>query len=276
MKDFIDPVCGMNLKEKKSLKIRYKGKIYSLCSMKCKDKFNKNPENYHHGVKDIIIELRNVWKIYKLGKVKLNVLKNLSLIIEKKEFLAIQGPSGSGKSTMLSSIGCLGNPTKGEIYLEGKDISDLNRSNLAHIRGQKIGFVFQQFNLIAALTALKNVMLPMIFQRVPKKKRIEKANKLLKLVGLSERIHHKPNELSGGEQQRVAIARALANDPDIILADEPTGNLDSKSGKEIIILLKELYQKKNKTIIMVTHDDKLAKEADRIVYMKDGQIVKHI
>jgi len=271
-----DIVCGMNIDEKESLKIEYEDKIYHICSLNCKNKFWSNPEKYSKGIKDIIIELYNVWKIYRLGKVEVNALKDLSLIIEKGEFLAIQGSSGSGKSTMLHSIGCLDKPSRGEISLEGRDISSLNRSDLAQVRGQKIGFVFQQFNLIPTLSALKNVMLPMIFQGVLKKRRIERAKKLLNLVGLGDRIHHRPNEMSGGEMQRVAIARALANNPELILADEPTGNLDSRTGKEVIALLKKLRKEENKTIIMVTHDDKLAKEADRIVYLKDGQIIKHL
>ena len=238
--------------------------------------FRSNPEKYSRGIKGIIIELHNVWKIYRLGKTEVNALKDLSLIIEKGEFLAIQGSSGSGKSTMLNSIGCLDKPTSGKISLEGKDISSLSRSDLAQVRGQKIGFVFQQFNLIPALSALKNVMLPMIFQGVLKKKRKERAKKLLNSVGLSGRIYHKPNEMSGGEMQRVAIARALANNPELILADEPTGNLDSRTGKEIMALLEKLHKEEDKTIIMVTHDDKLAKEADRIVYLKDGQIIRHL
>jgi len=271
-----DLVCGMEVSEGGSLKIMRKKKDYYFCSSNCKIRFNNNPEKYIKPNKNFVIELNHVWKIYRLGKVEVNALKNISLKIEKGEFIAIQGPSGSGKSTMLNSIGCLDKPTKGKIQIEKKDISGLNRSDLAHIRGQKIGFVFQQFNLIPILNALKNVMLPMIFQEISKRKRMQTAKKLLVLVGLKERMYHKPNEMSGGEKQRVAIARALANNPEVILADEPTGNLDSKTGKEIMALLEKLYKEENKTIIMVTHDDKLAKEAERIVYMKDGQIVKHV
>lgn len=270
-----DPVCGMEVNEKKGFKLRYQGKTLHLCSSKCKKRFKEDPQKYYLG-EDVVIELYNVWKIHRLGEIKVRSLRNLNFKIEKGEFLAIQGPSGSGKSTLLNSLGCLDKPTRGKIFLEGENISDLNRSDLAQVRGQKIGFVFQQFNLVPTLSALKNVMLPMIFQGILKRKRIKRAKQLLSLVRLSNRMYHKPNELSGGEMQRVAIARALANDPEVILADEPTGNLDSKTGMAIISLLKRLHEKEKKTIIMVTHDDQLAKEAERIIYLKDGQIVKHL
>lgn len=221
-----------------------------------------------------IIKIDDVWKIYDLGEVKIPVLRGLNLDIKKGEFLAIMGPSGSGKSTAMNLIGCLDLPTKGTVFLDGKDISKLHESVLAQIRGRKIGFVFQQFNLINSLTALGNVMLPMIFQSVPSEIRKEKALNLLMQVGLSNRVNHLPTQLSGGEQQRVAMARALANDPEIILADEPTGNLDSKTGKEIIKFLKELHSKKDKTVIVITHDKNIAKHAKRITYLMDGRVVK--
>ncbi|MBW2999473.1 ABC transporter ATP-binding protein, partial [Candidatus Woesearchaeota archaeon] len=202
--------------------------------------------------KNVIIDLRNVWKIYQMGEVQVEASRGLNLQILKDDFVAVQGPSGSGKSTCMNMIGCLDIPTKGTIFLEGHNISEMTESELAKIRGQKIGFVFQQFNLINTLTALENVMLPMIFQEMPREKRIERAKHLLEMVELGERIYHKPTELSGGEQQRVAIARALANDPDVILADEPTGNLDSKTGEKVIKFLNELHQKEKKTIVMVT------------------------
>lgn len=220
-----------------------------------------------------LIQLQDVWKTYRMGKVEVNALRGINLSIKRGEFVAIQGPSGSGKSTMVSSIGCLDVPTKGRIFLEGKDISRLSESSLAQIRGRKIGFVFQQFNLINTLTVLENVMLPMMFQDIPREQRTEKAKNLVGLVNLSHRTNHRPTELSGGEQQRVAIARALANDPEIILADEPTGNLDTKTGMIVMDFLKKLH-KEGKTIIMVTHDDYLAKAAQRIEYLKDGVIVK--
>ena len=221
-----------------------------------------------------IIELRDVWKIYKMGEVEVPALRGLSLEIKHGEFVAIQGPSGSGKSTAMNMVGCLDIPTRGSVYLEGQDISKLSESELAQIRGRKIGFVFQQFNLIKTLTALENVMLPMTFQGKLKAEREARARKLLDLVELGERVNHKPTELSGGQQQRVAIARALSNDPEVILADEPTGNLDSKSGRSFMDFLKGLHKKEKKTIIMVTHDSELARFAQRTVYLMDGQIVK--
>jgi len=209
-----------------------------------------------------------------MGEIEVPALSGVNLIVKKGEFVAIQGPSGSGKSTMVNSIGCLDIPTSGEIFLEHHNIAHLEESDLAQIRGKKIGFIFQQFNLIPSLTALENVMLPMMFQNTSSKQRRARATHLLTKVGLIERIHHKPTELSGGQQQRVAIARSLANDPEVILADEPTGNLDSKTGEEMIWFLKKLNKEEKKTIVMVTHDDKLAKQADRIEFLKDGLIVK--
>jgi putative ABC transport system ATP-binding protein len=223
---------------------------------------------------DTIIKLDDVWKIYRIGKVNVPALRGLNLKIKRGEFVAVQGASGSGKSTALNSIGCLDVPTKGRVFLEGRDISKLSESELAQIRGRKIGFIFQQFNLINTLTALENVTLPMIFQNVPSEERIRKAKELLEMVELGERVYHKPTELSGGQQQRVAIARSLSNDPEVILADEPTGNLDSKTGENVINFLEKLHKEKRTTIIMVTHDAGLAKHADRIEYLKDGVIIK--
>jgi len=219
-----------------------------------------------------IIKLQNVWKTYKMGDVEVHALRGLDLEVKQGEFLAIQGPSGSGKSTAMNLIGCLDIPSKGKIFLENQNISELHESDLAQIRGRKIGFIFQQFNLINTLSALENVMLPMIFQDIPEAERRKKAKELLTLVELGDRVNHKPTELSGGQQQRVAIARSLAIDPDVLLADEPTGNLDSKTGVTVMDFLKKLHDE-GKTIVMVTHDDKLAKKAQRIEYLKDGQIV---
>jgi len=224
--------------------------------------------------KDSIIKLKNVWKIYKMGDVEVNALRGLELDVKRGEFLSIEGPSGSGKSTAMNMVGCLDIPSKGEIYLEGRNISKLPESDLAQIRGKKIGFIFQQFNLINTLSALENITLPMIFQNIPKEERIEKAKKLLEEVGLGDRMYHRPTELSGGQQQRVAIARALCNDPEVILADEPTGNLDSKTGENVVHFLQDLHKKKNTTIVMVTHDKHVAEHAERIAYLKDGAIVK--
>jgi putative ABC transport system ATP-binding protein len=208
-----------------------------------------------------------------MGKNKLDVLKGINLEIKKGDFVAILGPSGSGKSTLMNQVGILDTPSKGEVYLNGKAISKLEESDLAQIRGRTIGFVFQQFNLIPTLTALENVTLPTIFQDMPEEKRIARGTELLTNVGLGDRLHHKPTELSGGQQQRVAISRALVNDPDIILADEPTGNLDSESGRQVMNMLHDLNKKEGKTIILVTHDIHLVKEAQKIIMIKDGVIV---
>jgi len=220
-----------------------------------------------------IIELKNVWKIYQMGNVKVEACRSLDLKINKGEFVALMGPSGSGKSTAVNMIGCLDIPTKGQIFLEGEDISEFSESDLAQIRGKKIGFIFQQFNLINTLNALENIMLPMTFQDVDRHEREKYAKELLNLVELGDRMYHKPTELSGGQQQRVAIARSLANDPEVILADEPTGNLDSKTGHSVIEFLKKMHKQKKKTIIMVTHDESIAKQAQRVEHLMDGKIV---
>ena len=225
---------------------------------------------------DIIIELRNVWKTYKMGNLEVHALRGINLKIKRGEFIAIMGPSGSGKSTAMNMVGCLDVPTKGDIFLSGKNISHLEESDLAQIRGKKIGFIFQKFNLLNTLSAKENVILPMRFQNKFGEELKKKASKLMDLVDLKDRMDHKPGELSGGEQQRVAIARSMANDPEVILADEPTGNLDSTTGTKVLDFLKKLHKEKGTTIIMVTHDKKVAEEADRVEYLKDGQIVKKI
>lgn len=221
-----------------------------------------------------IIKLEKIWKTYPMGDVEVHALSDVSVDIKKGEFVAITGASGSGKSTMMNLVGCLDLPTKGKIFLEKHNISTLHESELAQIRGKKIGFVFQQFQLIPTLTALENVMLPMEFQDYPEEKAKNKAEELLRIVGLGDRMHHKPTQLSGGQQQRVAIARSLSNNPEVILADEPTGNLDSKSGKEVMALIETLWRKEGKTIIMVTHDMNLAEHAKRIIQLKDGEIMR--
>ena len=223
---------------------------------------------------EIIIELRNVHKIYDMGETKVHALDDLSLKIKQSEFVAIMGPSGSGKSTAMNLVGSLDIPTHGRIFLDGNDISNLHESDLAQIRGKKIGFIFQQFNLIPNLTAKENIMLPMLFQGYSVDEREKRAEELLKLVELEERMEHYPNQLSGGQQQRVAIARSLANDPEVILADEPTGNLDTKTG-EIVMNFLEKLNKQGKTIIMVTHSPELAQKHAKIVYwLKDGRLEK--
>jgi putative ABC transport system ATP-binding protein len=218
-----------------------------------------------------VIELDNVWKTYNMGEVKVEALRGISLSINSGEFVAITGHSGSGKSTMMNMVGALDIPTKGTIYLDGKDISKMPESDLAKIRGRKIGFVFQQFNLISTLTALENVMLPMEFQEREDAK--ERAVETLELVGLKDRMNHKPKQLSGGQQQRVAIARALANNPEVILADEPTGNLDSKTGKEIMNLFENLNEK-GKTVVLITHDIELANYGEKVIKLEDGLIAR--
>ncbi|MAF35462.1 macrolide ABC transporter ATP-binding protein [Candidatus Woesearchaeota archaeon] len=220
-----------------------------------------------------MLELKDVWKTYTMGDNKVHALQGISLQIKPKDFVAILGPSGSGKSTAMNIVGCLDMPTQGTVLLDGKDISKMSENELARARGKKIGFVFQKFNLIPTLSALQNVMLPMLFQGVGEDSRIKRATQLLKVVGLGDRIHHKPTELSGGQQQRVAISRALVNDPNIILADEPTGNLDSVTGHQVVDTLKKL-NKQGKTVIMVTHEPKLAKHAKRQVRIEDGKIAR--
>ncbi|MBU2638744.1 MAG: ABC transporter ATP-binding protein [Nanoarchaeota archaeon] len=223
-------------------------------------------------MKKPIIELKDVWKIYRMGETDVEALKGISISINEDEFASIQGPSGSGKSTLMHLVGCLDLPTKGHVFLDGHDISKLTESQLATIRGKRIGFVFQAFNLIPTLTAMENVMLPMIFNNVSRWKREKTATELLMEMGLKERMNHKPNQLSGGEQQRVAIARALANDPEVILADEPTGNLDSTTGKHIMDLIRHLSKEHKKTIIMVTHDPYIASFAKKKVVIVDGKV----
>jgi len=222
-----------------------------------------------------VIKLENVWKIYQFGKIELPILKGISLDINPGAFVVILGPSGSGKSTMLNMVGCLDLPTKGKVFLDGQDISQMSEDKLAQIRGKKIGFVFQQFNLLQNLNALENVMLPMIFQGKSEKERIKKAESLLTTFGLGNRMGHKPAELSGGEQQRIAICRALSNDPEILVADEPTGNLDSTTGKKIMETFIDLHKNEKKTIIVVTHDPTIANYGNQIVHIKDGQLVSN-
>jgi|TARA_Y100000310_G_scaffold156912_1_gene156327 putative ABC transport system ATP-binding protein len=221
-----------------------------------------------------IIQLKNVTKYYKMGESIVKALDGLNLKIKKGEFVAIMGPSGSGKSTAMNLVGSLDVPTRGAIYLDGYDISHLEESDLAQIRGKKVGFIFQQFNLIPNLTVLENVMLPMMFQGTDRMEREEYAMELLRKVDLGDRADHYPNQISGGQMQRVAIARALANDPEVILADEPTGNLDTKTGEKVMEFLEKL-NKEGKTIIMVTHEPELAEAYAQVVYwLRDGKIEK--
>jgi len=219
-----------------------------------------------------VVRITDVRRTYQMGTVEVNALRGINLRIEKGEFVSIMGPSGCGKSTLMHILGCLDRPSAGDVRLDEVDVDELDDNSLAEIRNKKVGFVFQTFNLLPKLNAIENVELPLIYAGIGFEERREKAAKLLEIVGLKERMYHKPSELSGGQSQRVAIARSLANDPSLILADEPTGNLDSSSGEEIIRLFKEL-NRKGITLIIVTHDQEIADHSKRIVRLKDGLIV---
>jgi putative ABC transport system ATP-binding protein len=220
-----------------------------------------------------LIEVKDLWKVYDMGQEQVQALRGVDLKIDKGEYVAIMGPSGSGKSTLMNLIGCLDTPTKGVYLLNSQAVADLNDDELARIRNKEIGFVFQTFNLLPRATALHNVELPLIYNGTSREQRRQNAEKAMQVVGLGDRMTHKPNELSGGQRQRVAVARALVNNPSIILADEPTGNLDSVTGMEIMALLADLHKAGN-TLIVVTHEYDIAKYADRIIFLRDGQIEK--
>lgn len=220
------------------------------------------------------MSLRDVWKIYRMGEVEVPALKGVSVEIKKGDFVAIMGASGSGKSTMMNLIGCLDIPSRGSIYLKSRDISKLSESDLASFRGKTIGFIFQQYNLIQSMSAYENVILPLEFLEYDDKNAAKRAREILTLVGLGDKMHHRPTQLSGGQQQRVSIARSLVSDPEIILADEPTGALDSVTGKEVLDMLQRLWKEHGKTIILVTHDLNLAGFARTIIELKDGEVIK--
>ncbi len=220
-----------------------------------------------------VIEIENITKVYRIGDIEVHALRGVSMQVRERELIAIMGPSGSGKSTLMNIIGCLDKPTDGQYLLGGQDVGEMDDNELATIRNQKIGFVFQNFNLLARTSALANVELPMVYSRVPRKERHRRAIAALESVGLGDRIHHKSNELSGGQQQRVAIARALVNEPSIILADEPTGNLDSKSGAEIMAIFQRLNDENGITIVFVTHEPEIARHTRRIIRLADGKII---
>jgi putative ABC transport system ATP-binding protein len=220
-----------------------------------------------------IIDIKNISKIYEMGTQRVFALRDITLKIDQNEYLAIMGPSGSGKSTLMNILGCLDTPTGGSYYFTGENVREMNDDDLAEIRNKKIGFVFQTFNLLPRATARKNVELPLVYAGVSSSERVEQAEKTLTSVGLGDRMLHKPNELSGGQRQRVAVARALVTNPSIILADEPTGNLDTKTGEEIMKLFHDLWKNGN-TIILVTHEEEIARHANRIIRLRDGLIEK--
>jgi putative ABC transport system ATP-binding protein len=222
-----------------------------------------------------LIETRDLWKTYQMGDELIHALRGVSITIERGEYVAIMGPSGSGKSTLMNLIGCLDTPSKGTYLLNGKEASQMNDNELARIRNEEIGFVFQTFNLLPRATALHNVELPLVYAGVSKKDRLERAKAALEKVELTSRMHHRPNELSGGQRQRVAIARALVNNPSILLADEPTGNLDSKTGVEIMALFERLHRAEN-TIILVTHEADIAAQAHRVIAIRDGSVERDV
>lgn len=221
----------------------------------------------------MLIRTEDLWKVYKVGAEEVGALRGVSMAVEKGEYVAIMGPSGSGKSTLMNLIGCLDTPTKGSYYLNDKLVSQMTDDELAHIRNKEIGFVFQTFNLLPRASALHNVELPLVYNGTESTLRIKKAKESLKLVDLEDRMSHKPNELSGGQRQRVAVARALVNSPSLILADEPTGNLDTKTGVEIMELFSRLHKQGN-TIIIITHEHDIATYADRIIHIRDGKVEK--
>lgn len=221
----------------------------------------------------VVVETVNLCKVYRMGLTEIHALRNVNLKVYRGEMLAVVGPSGSGKTTLLNLIGTLDKPTSGKIYIDGEDITTKSEKELTLLRRKKIGFVFQFYNLIPVLTAYENVELPLLISGVPKKEREERVKRLLEMVGLGDRMNHRPDELSGGEQQRVAIARALVNNPSIILADEPTGDLDTETGLMVVQLMKKLAKEENSTVIMVTHDPQISEIADRIIYLRDGQII---
>lgn len=263
----IDPVCGMDTSGHEAGARIYSG-THFFCSEFCKNRFDMNPERFSGTP---LLALRNIKKDFNLGKITVNVLRGVSLNIWKGDFVAVIGQSGSGKSTVLNMMGLLDAQTSGKIYLDGKDVSEISDDDRAKLRSKTFGFIFQQYNLIPWLTARENVTLPLIFSDV--KRTEEEIDEYFDRIGLKERMIHRPVELSGGEQQRTAFLRSLINDPSIIIGDEPTGNLDSKTGDSILQLLIDLNKKKGKTLVIVTHDNDIARFADQVIVVKDGKMI---
>ena len=268
-----DPVCGIDLDDAARHAAEHAGQSYGFCSKSCQEDFKADPARYVE--MDPLIRLEGVIKTYDLGEVKVPVLRGLSMRIHHGDFIAIVGASGSGKSTAMNIIGTLDVPTEGKAIIAGKDVMRLGETELADLRNRKIGFVFQQFNLVPSLSALENVLLPKTLRGAADAAAVKRAEKLLDSVGLKSRMTHRPSELSGGEQQRVAIARAFINDPDLILADEPTGSLESETSKKIIELLSDLWRTSSKTVVIITHDPQIAANTRRILTMKDGRLISN-
>jgi len=266
-----DPVCGIEIDESAGRAFEYHGTTYRFCDETCFEAFKAESSRYA----DIepLIRLERVVKSYGKGEAEVRVLRGLSMRIHSGDLIAIVGASGSGKSTAMNIIGTLDVPTSGKALIAGEDVMHMKPRQLADLRNDKIGFVFQQFNLVPSLSALENVLLPKTLRGAANKEAVERAKSLLASVGLKHRLKHRPSELSGGEQQRVAIARAFINDPDLILADEPTGSLDSETSKKVIDLLVELWRTSEKTIVIITHDPQIAAHTNRILTMKDGCLV---
>ncbi len=241
--------------------------------MKKKETFKLETSKNKRATGEKILSLRDVWKVYKMGEIEVPALKGVTVDINEGDFVAIVGASGSGKSTMMNMVGCLDLPTKGEVLLKSKNIAKMRESELAALRGKAIGFIFQQYNLMPHMTAYENVVLPLEFHEIDSALAQKRAREVIDLVGLTDKMHHLPSQLSGGQQQRVSIARCLVASPEIILADEPTGALDSVTGKNLLELLSKLWKEEKKTIIMITHDLNLAKYAKTIIELKDGQVV---
>lgn len=268
--EIIDPICGMDIGEfPDRATVMHKGTQLHFCGDFCKDRFLSNPERFS---REPQIQVRNLWKTFQMGDSATHALRGVSIRVWQEDFVAIIGASGSGKSTLLNMLGLLDRPTSGEILLRGKPVVDLPDIEKAELRSKTFGFVFQQYNLVPWFTAYENVILPRIFANLPIDQ--QRVTQSFESIGLGKRMHHRPTELSGGEQQRVAVLRSLVNDPQIIIGDEPTGNLDSETGNRLLDMLIELNKKQKKTLVIVTHDADIAAKADQVIAIKDGKIMR--